>query len=401
MTDFQTGLKKEVAEIKFLIHDMRVEKFINDVIHFHVTLNTDLEIYDVEQVAQLHGEDLLELKTKAQAQRRALQVYSSAVKHFSPPETIISAGREYIGTIQDICELIINPLWGRFERVMSFLPRDSRSFKSVNHYRNCLRWICGVYYRIEHFLEEGRSEGLTEEFDLGHDVEDFTRHVIRGYVTEKSSSRVDIYYDRIESAVVRGNRHRFRRMLFNLVMNAVDAMSEKTVGELRLSVVREDDQRLRLTVSDTGGGMTEEKREQLLSDPETREGELPCRCPCPSSPIDRARRDAPPGVRSFAWFTSRMGTRSATWARRSNRRGRPHRQKGTGGPSCSRTSGSPRRITGVASSSSRSPKRARWTSSPTSPTKKAWSWGTKTSRRSTTRRRCAAVWKRTAAGNRN
>lgn len=274
MTDFRDGLKKEVAEIKFLIHDMRVEKFINDVIHFHVTLNTDLEIYDVEQVAQIHGEDLLELKTKAQAQRRALQVYSSAVKHFSPPETIISAGREYIGTIQDICELIINPLWGRFEKVMSFLPRDSRSFKSVNHYRNCLRWICGVYYRIEHFLEEGRSEGLSEEFDLGHDVEDFTRNVIRGYVTEKSSSRVDIYYDRIESAVVRGNRHRFRRMLFNLVMNAVDAMSDQPVGELRLGVVREGDDLLRLTVTDNGGGMTEKKREQLLRDPDTLDGEL-------------------------------------------------------------------------------------------------------------------------------
>ncbi len=274
MTDFQGGLKRDVAELKFLIHDLRVEKFINDVIHFHVTLNTDLEIFDVEQVAQIHGEDLLELKTKAQGQRRALQVYSSAVKHFSPPETIISAGREYIGTIQNICELIINPLWGRFEKVMSFLPRDSRSFKSVNHYRNCLRWICGVYYRIEHFLEEGGQDGTAEEFDLGHDVEDFTRHVIRGYVTEKSSSRVDIYFDQIDSAVVSGNRHRFRRMLFNLVMNAVDAMSGQPVGELRISVVRHGPERVRLVVRDNGSGMTGEKREQLLRDPDSLDGEL-------------------------------------------------------------------------------------------------------------------------------
>ncbi len=274
MADFQSGLKKDVAELKFLIHDLRVEKFINDVIHFHVTLNTDLEIYDVEQVAQIHGEDLHELKTKAQAQRRALQVYSSAVRHFSPPETIISAGREYIGTIQDICQLIINPLWGRFEKVMSFLPRDSRSFKSVNHYRNCLRWICGVFYRIEHFLEEGSLDGTSEEFDLGHDVEDFTRNVIRGYVTEKSSSRVDIYFDQVDSAVVSGNRHRFRRMLFNLVMNAVDAMSRQPVGELRISVVRHGPERVRLTVRDNGGGMTGVKREQLLSDPDSLDGEL-------------------------------------------------------------------------------------------------------------------------------
>jgi hypothetical protein len=274
MADFESGLKKEVAEIKFLIHDMRVEKFINDVIHFHVTLNTDLEICDVEQVAQIHGEDLLELKTKAQAQRRALQIYSSAVKHFSPPETIISAGREYIGTIQDICELIINPLWGRFERVMSFLPQDSRSFKSVNHYRNCLRWICGVFYRIEHFREEGSQDGAPEEFDVGHDVEDFTLNVIRGYVTEKSSSRVDIYFDRLDSAVVNGNRHRFRRMLFNLVMNAVDAMSGQAVGELRIGVVRDGPERVLLSVTDNGSGMTGQKRDQLLTDRQTLDGEL-------------------------------------------------------------------------------------------------------------------------------
>ena len=40
MTDYKEGIKKEVAEVKFLIHDLRVERFINEVIHFHVTLNT-------------------------------------------------------------------------------------------------------------------------------------------------------------------------------------------------------------------------------------------------------------------------------------------------------------------------------------------------------------------------
>ena len=42
MPDYTEGAKKDVAEIKFLIHDLRVERFINEVIHFHVTLNTDL-----------------------------------------------------------------------------------------------------------------------------------------------------------------------------------------------------------------------------------------------------------------------------------------------------------------------------------------------------------------------
>ena len=37
MTDYKEGIKKDVAEIKFLIHDLRVERFINEIIHFHVT----------------------------------------------------------------------------------------------------------------------------------------------------------------------------------------------------------------------------------------------------------------------------------------------------------------------------------------------------------------------------
>ena len=70
--DYREGIKKDVAEIKFLIHDLRVERFINEVIHFHVTLNTDLEIHGIEQAQILHGEDLRVLKAKAISLRKAL-----------------------------------------------------------------------------------------------------------------------------------------------------------------------------------------------------------------------------------------------------------------------------------------------------------------------------------------
>jgi hypothetical protein len=49
MVDYREGIKKDVAEVKFLIHDLRVERFINELIHYQVTLNTDLEIYSAEQ----------------------------------------------------------------------------------------------------------------------------------------------------------------------------------------------------------------------------------------------------------------------------------------------------------------------------------------------------------------
>jgi len=273
MADYTEGTKKDVAEIKFLIHDLRVERFINEVIHFHVTLNTDLEIFGIEQAQALHGEDLQELKTKAVSPRRALGDYSNAVKSFSPDRSILRLGRSYIQTIFDMCELILNPLWGRNDMVLSFLPPDSRSARSRLHYRNCIRWICGVYYRIDHFLAEMEDRAVHEVFDLAEDIRDFTANVIRGYVAEKSSARVELQIDQLDPAVIGGSRSRFRRMFFNLIMNSVDALAGKKVGILNVSA-REEADRIVLRVRDDGTGMPPEKIAQLLSDRETLDGEL-------------------------------------------------------------------------------------------------------------------------------
>ncbi len=274
MIDYNEGIKREVAEIKFLIHDLRVEPFINEVIHFHVTLNTDLEIFDVAQAQVLHGADLQELKERAIEVRRAFRDYSNAVRSFSPPDTILAAGKTYIGRIYDLCELILNPLWGRFDKVLTFLPEHARSVRARNHYRNSIRWICGVYYRIEHFLNDLNDANALEYFDIAHDVREFTRHVVYGYVMEKSSSRVELQLQDLESAVIHGNRHRFRRMYFNLVMNAVDAMAAQKFGVLKVDVKRTADNRVCLNVCDTGNGMSEAKIAQLCADKPTLDGEL-------------------------------------------------------------------------------------------------------------------------------
>ena len=144
MPDYTEGIKKEVAEVKFLIHDLRVEGFVNEILHYHVTLNTDLEIYNIEQAQVLHGADVQELKAKLGALRRALQDYSNAVKSFSPDRTILLLGRRYIDTISEACELILNPLWGRSDKVLAFLPDVARSVRSRRHYRNCIVWLYGV-----------------------------------------------------------------------------------------------------------------------------------------------------------------------------------------------------------------------------------------------------------------
>ncbi len=271
--DYATGVKKEVAEIKFLIHDLRVESFFNEVIHYHVTVNTDLEIHSVDQAQVLHETDLSELKAKARDVRQAFQEYSSAVKGFSPDKTVLLAGKGYLQAVWDLCELILNPLWGRTDQVLSFLPAESRSVRSRSHYRNCLRWICGVYYRLEHFRNEQDGQDVYEEFDVAYDLEDFTRNVVYGYVMEKGGARVELRLALQGPAVLGGNRHRFRRMYFNLIMNAVDAMAGRKVGMIHVSSRVEGD-RLVLRVSDTGSGMPPEKIERLLAEKESLDGEL-------------------------------------------------------------------------------------------------------------------------------
>ena len=80
MSDFKTGIKKEIAEVKFLIHDLRVGRSINEIIHFHGALDTDLEIYGVDQAQAMHGEDLAELKRQGLSLRKAEKDYQNAVR---------------------------------------------------------------------------------------------------------------------------------------------------------------------------------------------------------------------------------------------------------------------------------------------------------------------------------
>ncbi|MFH0944798.1 MAG: ATP-binding protein [Planctomycetota bacterium] len=273
MADYTDGIKKEVAEIKFLIHDLRVERFINNLIHFHVTLDTDLEIYGVDQAHQLHADDLKELKSAGRAMRLADQEYANAVQNFSPDKTVIRKGKKYVVAVRDICDLILNPRWGKIDKVLGFLPQDARSVGLRLAYRNSVRWICGVQSRIKHFCREQSQSDMYERFDVAAELQHFTRNVVHGYVVEKSGARVAMQLERLDAAILGGNRYRFRRMFFNLVMNSVDAMQHRRIGELNVGTFLEGD-RLLLRVRDNGIGMSAAKIQQLLSDIPTLDGEL-------------------------------------------------------------------------------------------------------------------------------
>ena len=273
MADYLEGVKRDVAEIKFLIHDLRVERLINEVIHHHATLDMDLEIYGVDQAQVLHEVDLQELKDRAVRLRKALGDYSNAVKSYSPERTVLRLGRKYVETVYELSQLILSSRWGRFDRLIAFLPEESHSVGSHQGYRDCIDWIRGVHSRIEHFLEEQEGRDLREEFDLSQDVRELADEVLRGYVAERSGGRVQLRFGALDPVAIGGNRHRFRRMVFNLVMNAVDALSEEASGAIDLSVTA-GAECARLRVSDDGRGMSGDKIERLLAEKETLDGEL-------------------------------------------------------------------------------------------------------------------------------
>ena len=127
--------------------------------------------------------------------------------------------------------------------------------------------------RIRHFLDEQATGQVAEEFDIAAEIGALTRNVIFGYVAEKSAARVDLQLGEMDSAVLRGNLPRFRRMYFNLIMNAVDALSHQKVGILRTAARVEGD-RVIMQVTDDGSGMTPEKQQQLLTDKDSLDGEL-------------------------------------------------------------------------------------------------------------------------------
>jgi hypothetical protein len=92
-------------------------------------------------------------------------------------------------------------------------------------------------------------------------------------VVERSAARVELRLEQLESALVGGKRHRFRRMFFNLIMNAVEALKGRKVGTIHISDVVDGDHVV-LRVQDDGSGMPREKIDQLLADKESLDGEL-------------------------------------------------------------------------------------------------------------------------------
>lgn len=112
-------------------------------------------------------------------------------------------------------------------------------------------------------LAFGRRQALEREPIVMSGVLAGLQRVLAPALGAQFELRID---DRSEGAVVMGDRAQLRQVLFGIALNARDAMPHGGRLAIEMSTVGADDggQRVRIVVSDTGIGMTEEVRSRVF-----------------------------------------------------------------------------------------------------------------------------------------
>ncbi|UCG51072.1 MAG: HAMP domain-containing histidine kinase [Candidatus Latescibacterota bacterium] len=132
-----------------------------------------------------------------------------------------------------------------------FQERQTTLDSSISYLENLASNYARLYPRSEH-----RS----------CDVNDIVRRVIRDY---RGSGRADLKMKLGDNVIVLGDPVSLRRVLENLVDNAIDSL-ESRPGNVTISTAlvsgEADRPRVRITVADTGIGMSEEQRAKIFDD---------------------------------------------------------------------------------------------------------------------------------------
>lgn len=113
---------------------------------------------------------------------------------------------------------------------------------------------------VEAFLSLSRHRGLTF---WSHDIKAVLRHVAVLMEEESSSKGIQLRCEWDDSAlVIPMDGDRITQALLNIVKNAMEAVSHE--GVVTLSVTKMDQTWAKITISDTGKGLTPEARKQMF-----------------------------------------------------------------------------------------------------------------------------------------
>jgi len=266
-------MDKQAAEIKFFIHDLRVEKFFHRLIAIHERLIAAYEEEGLEDVRQRHQDYLDRLKRAQQKGRAARETYEVAVKGFAGDDLVVEHGRDYIQATLETCRIALLPHWRDFKDFVSHLPQGARARALENSFNESKTWIGAIDRRIVDFVRYTDGEGPMMPMAVHTRVESFVEEHLRYYVRGASDKRLDVRLGDLDRCQIYADRAAFNRLLFNLTMNAVDAMRQKRSGVISFEVVAEPNV-VRVVVADEGKGMSPEKVEQILHSERDLTGEL-------------------------------------------------------------------------------------------------------------------------------
>ncbi len=266
-------MDKRVAEIKFFIHDLRVEKFFHQLVAIHKRLIAAYEEEGLDEVRAQHQGYLDRLTASLEATREAREAYEIAVKGFASGDMVLDKGRAYIDATLETCRIALLPHWRDFKDFVSHLPHGAKARALENSFNESKAWIGAIDRRIVDFVRYSDGEGPMMPMAVHTRVESYVEEHLRYYVRGASDKRLDVRLGHLDRCHIYADAAAFNRLLFNLTMNAVDAMRHRKSGVILYQVFAEP-HTVRVEVTDEGKGMPPEKVQQILHSQKDLTGEL-------------------------------------------------------------------------------------------------------------------------------
>jgi hypothetical protein len=264
---------KLVAEIKYFIHDLRVDKFFIQLIEIHSALATAYEAHEMGEAKDRHLDYINRLQRRRDKAHAAGTAYEIAVKSRSSPDEVVQSGRVYIDATLEACRIALLPHWRTFDTFLVGLPNDTPLRQLETEFHEVKRWIAAIDRRIVKFIRDLDEEPPMEALPVSDVIRRYADTTLSAYVRTASDHRLDVRLGHLDRGRIWAERSRWKRLIFNIVMNAVDAMRDRQQGVIKLEV-HATDLVVTVTVSDQGVGMTAEKIDQILHSDSDLTGEL-------------------------------------------------------------------------------------------------------------------------------